>query len=65
MAIFNGITFISLVIYMELPRVMKNKSLFIKYSVKELLSELKKLKITKMDGDNLMFRKNKNYIDNA
>ena len=48
------IKFISLVIYMELSRVMKNKSLFIKYSVKELLSELKKLKITKMDGDNLL-----------
>ena len=48
------IKFISLIIYMELSRVMKNKNLFIKYSVQELLSELKKLKITKMDVDNLL-----------
>lgn len=38
--------FIALIIYMELSKTMKEKKLFDKYSVKELLAELKKLKIT-------------------
>ena len=37
--------FIALIIYMEISKVMKNKKLFEKYTVKEMFSELKKLKI--------------------
>ena len=48
------IKFISLIIYMEISRVMKEKELFKRYSVKELLSELKKLKITKIEEGSLL-----------
>ncbi len=45
------IKFIALILYTEISRIMKEKKLFDKYSVKELIAELKKLKITKI-GDN-------------
>jgi len=48
------IKFISLIIYMEISKVMKKKKLFMRYSVKELLAELKKLKITNIEGDKLL-----------
>jgi len=48
------IKFISLTIYMEISKVMKEKNLFTKYSVKELLSELKKIKITNIEGNKLL-----------
>jgi len=38
---------------MEISKIMKKESLFKKYSVKELLSELKKLKLVKVDEDNI------------
>ena len=37
---------------MELSKTMKEKKLFDKYSVKELLAELKKLKITTLKHNN-------------
>ena len=44
--------FIALIVYMELSKTMKEKKLFDKYSVKELLAELKKLKITTLKHNN-------------
>ena len=41
--------FIALTIYMEISKVMREKKLFKKYAVKELLAELKKLKIIKIE----------------
>lgn len=43
------IKFIALIIYAEASRIMKEKKLFNKYTVKELFAELKKLKITHIE----------------
>ncbi|GAX60132.1 transposase IS4 family protein [Candidatus Scalindua japonica] len=43
------IKFVALIIYAEASRVMKEKKLFNKYTVKELFAELKKLKITHIE----------------
>lgn len=43
------IKFIALIIYTEISRIMKEKNLFKKYTVKELLKEIKKIKITKIE----------------
>ncbi|MHA2219010.1 MAG: IS1634 family transposase [Candidatus Hodarchaeales archaeon] len=43
------IKFISLIIHTEISKAMKKKKLFEKYSVKELLAELKKIKVIKID----------------
>lgn len=40
------IRFIALILYAEIAKTMREKKLFEKYSVKELLAELRKLKIT-------------------
>jgi transposase len=48
------IKFIALIIYMEISKVMKDKELFEKYTVKEMFSELKKLKIIQI-GNNEPF----------
>ncbi len=45
--------FISLIIYMEISKVMTENNLFKKYSVKELLAEVKKLKVTEIEGSDL------------
>lgn len=42
------IKFIALTLYTEISKIMKEKKLFQKYSVKELMAELKKIKITKI-----------------
>ncbi len=42
------VKFVSLIIYSEVARIMKEKKLFKKYTVKELFAELKKLKITQI-----------------
>jgi transposase len=44
------IKFISLIIHTEISKIMKKRKLFEKYSVKELLAELKKIKVIKI-GD--------------
>ena len=46
------IKFIALILYSEISKIMNEKKLFEKYSVKELMCELKKLKITIMEGSN-------------
>ena len=38
------IKYVALIIYMEISKVMKDKKLFEKYTVKEMFSELKKTK---------------------
>jgi len=43
------IKYIALIIYMQITRVMREKDLFRKYSIQELLRELAKMKITHMD----------------
>ena len=43
------VKFIALIIYAEVSRIMKEKKLFNKYTVKELFAELKKLKITHIE----------------
>jgi transposase len=45
------VKFISLILYMEISRIMKENKLFDKYSMKELLWELKKTKITYIDAN--------------
>jgi transposase len=45
------IKFISLILYMEISKVMKKNKLFSKYSVKELLFELRKLKIFQVKNE--------------
>jgi len=47
------IKFIALIIYTEISKIMREKNLFKKYSVKELLAELKKLKIIKIKNNDL------------
>lgn len=42
------IKFISLILYSEVARIMKEKKLFDKYTVKELFAELRKLKLTQI-----------------
>ena len=43
------IKFIALIIYTEISKIMKEKNLFKKYTVKELLKEIKKIKITTIE----------------
>ena len=45
------IMFIALVVYSEISRVMNDKNLFKKFTVKELLYELKKIKINQLPKD--------------
>ena len=45
------VKFISLILYTEISRIMKENKLFDKYSMKELLWELKKNKITYIDDN--------------
>jgi hypothetical protein len=45
--------FIALIVYTELSKIMNENSLFKKYSVKELLFEMKKLKIVKIKNNEL------------
>jgi transposase len=45
------IKFVALIIYMEISKTMQRKKLFEKYSFKELISELKKIKITIIDNN--------------
>ena len=40
------IKFIALIIYMQITKIMRDKKLFEKYSISELVRELAKLKIT-------------------
>ena len=47
------IKFIALIIYMEISKTMRKNKLFEKYSVKELLAELKKLKIINLEKNDL------------
>jgi len=42
------IKFISLILYSEISNTMKEKKLFKSYSVKEILAEMKKIRITKI-----------------
>jgi transposase len=42
------ITFVSLILYSELHRIMKEKELYSKYAIPEVLFELKKLRVVKM-----------------
>ena len=42
------ITFVSLILYSELHRIMKEKELYNKYTIPEVFFELKKLKVVKM-----------------
>jgi transposase len=44
------IKFIALIIYMQITKVMRDKNLFGKYAVSELLRELAKLKITYLNN---------------
>jgi transposase len=44
------IKFIALIIYMNMTEVMRDKKLFEKYSIAELLREPAKLKITYLDN---------------
>jgi|SaaInlV_200m_DNA_2_1039689.scaffolds.fasta_scaffold19235_1 transposase len=45
------IKFISMILYAEISKTMKNTNLFNQYSVKELFAELKKLKMVKINDD--------------
>ena len=45
------IKFISLIIQSEIIRTMKNKKLFKKYTLHEMLANLRKIKLTKIDND--------------
>lgn len=45
------IKFVALIIYMEILKTMKSNDMFKKYSVKELLAELKKLKLVQIDNN--------------
>jgi|LGVF01.1.fsa_nt_gb transposase len=47
------IKFIALIIYTEVTKIMRKNNLFEKHSVKELLAELKKLKIVKIEKNDL------------
>ena len=49
------IRFIALILYAELSRTMKETGLFKKFSVKELIAELKKIKQTKIKGRQTIF----------
>jgi len=42
------ITFVSLILYSELHRIMKEKELYSKYTIPEVFFELKKLRVVKM-----------------
>ena len=42
------ITFVSLILYSELHRIMKEKELYNKYTIPEVFFELKKLRVVKM-----------------
>ncbi|GHT70563.1 hypothetical protein AGMMS50239_39080 [Bacteroidia bacterium] len=44
------IKYITLIIYMQITKVMRNKKLFEKYSIQELLRELAKMKITYLEN---------------
>ncbi|GHV08984.1 hypothetical protein FACS1894160_4160 [Bacteroidia bacterium] len=44
------IKYIALIIYMQITKVMRNKKLFEKYSIQELLRELAKMKITYLEN---------------
>ncbi len=44
------VKFISLIIYMSITTKMKNAKLFDKFSLKEMLNELKKIKITRIEN---------------
>jgi transposase len=44
------IKFIALIIYMQMTQVMRNKKLFGKYSVRELLKELAVMKISSLEN---------------
>lgn len=45
------VKFIALILYMRMSKIMKEKKLFDKYSVKEILLELRKIKKTFIDGN--------------
>ncbi len=45
--------FIALIIYMEITKVMRDNKLFKNYSIKQLLAELKKLKIINIEKNDL------------
>ena len=45
--------FIALILYMELTKVMRDNKLFEKYSTKQLLAELKKLKVINIEKNEL------------
>ena len=49
------VRFIALILYAEISRTMKKTNLFKKFSVKELIAELKKLKQTKIKGEKTIF----------
>ncbi|MDR2064190.1 MAG: hypothetical protein LBP85_00540, partial [Prevotellaceae bacterium] len=44
------IKFIALIIYMQITQIMRNKKLFGKYSVRELLKELAIMKISYLEN---------------
>ncbi len=49
------IRFIALILYAEISRTMKDKKMFKKFSIKELIAELKKLKKTEIKKDKKIF----------
>lgn len=44
------VKFITLIIYLKLSRIMKDQDMFKKYSLREVLLELRKIKITEIDN---------------
>jgi transposase len=48
------VKFVALILYTQISKTMHEKELFKKYSVKELMAELAKLKITTIDGETIM-----------
>lgn len=45
------IKFIALIIYCELSKTLKEKDLFKKFTIKEMFAELRKIKVTKLKGE--------------
>ncbi|MDF1549453.1 MAG: hypothetical protein P1P88_16630, partial [Bacteroidales bacterium] len=44
------VKYIALIIYMQITKVMREKKMFGKFSINELLKELKKIKITYLEN---------------